>query len=75
MIYLLHEFFEKYEYNYGRINLYLRDLKNNAEMDLEVKYRALYPETITGGAVRIYDYYNPELEAIAMPEQISINEI
>lgn len=69
------ELIEKYEYNYGRINLYLRDLKNNAEMDLEVKYRALYPETITGGAVRIYDYYNPELEAIAMPEQISINEI
>lgn len=65
---------EKYEYNYGKINLYLRDFKNNAETNLEVKYRALYPETITGGAIRIYDYYNPEVETICMPKVIDITE-
>lgn len=65
---------EKYEYNYGKINLYLRDFKNNAEIDLEVKYRALYPETITGGAIRIYDYYNPKQEAIAIPKVIDITK-
>ncbi len=65
---------EKYEYNYGKINLYLRDLKNSSEINLEVKYRALYPETITGGAIRIYDYYNPEIEAISAPNQIIVSK-
>lgn len=65
---------EKYEYNYGKINLYLRDFQKNSEINLEVKYRALYPEVITGGAVRIYDYYNPEIEAICKPNLITINK-
>lgn len=65
---------EKYEYNYGKIDLYLREFEANEEINLEVKYRALYPETITGGAVRIYDYYNPEIETICKPNMITISE-
>lgn len=65
---------EKYEYNYGKINLYLRDFQKNREINLEVKYRALYPETITGGAIRVYDYYNPEIESICKPNLITISK-
>ncbi len=64
---------EKYEYSYGKINLYLRDFKNGDEKDFQITYRALYPETVTGGAIRFYDYYNPEIEAISKPNQISVS--
>ena len=65
---------EKYEYNYGTINLYFRDTNANSTIsDITVKYRALYPEEITGGAVRFYDYYNPDIEAIAGPVNLNVN--
>lgn len=65
---------EKYEYNYGKINLYLRDFENDGERNLEIKYKALYPETVTGGAVRVFDYYNPEIETICMPQVINVSK-
>lgn len=65
---------EKYEYNYGKINLYLRDFVADDVEYFDITYRALYPETITGGAIRVYDYYNPELEAICMPEVITVTK-
>lgn len=65
---------EKYEYSYGKINLYIRDFENNDQKNFEITYRALYPETVTAGAIRAYDYYNPELEAISKPNQINISK-
>lgn len=65
---------EKYEYNYGKINLYLKNFTDKKELNLEIKYRALYPETVTVGAIRTYDYYNPEVEGICAPVQIIVNK-
>lgn len=63
---------EKYEYNYGKINIYLRDWVDDSPKELKVKYRANYPESVTGGLVRVYDYYNPETEGVAKPQKIDI---
>ena len=65
---------EKYEYNYGYINIYVRNMPSNTNIsNILVKYRALYPEEITGGAVRFYDYYNPDVEAISGPSKLIVN--
>lgn len=63
---------EKYEYNYGKINIYLRTLKKDEQVDLNIQYRALYPENITGGAIRVFDYYNPNVEGICKPINIEV---
>ena len=65
---------EKYEYNYGKINVYLRELDKDAQIDLKVEYRALYPENITGAAIRVFDYYNPNVESVCGPRNIQITE-
>ena len=65
---------EKYEYNYGNINLYISDIEPKEEFSIEIKYRALYPEEITGASVRFYDYYNPEVEGFAKPIEIKVSK-
>ena len=65
---------DKYEYNYGKINLYIRNFEQAETIDLQVNYRANYPVNITGGAVKIYDYYNPDIESVCLPVNISIVE-
>ena len=64
---------EKYEYNYNTINVYFRSMKSGSSYSIDVKYRALYPEEITGGAIRFYDYYNPDIEAICPPSKLNVN--
>ena len=56
---LLH-IFKKYEYNYTTLDLYIRNFEATKNINLEINYRASYPEQITGAAIRAYDYYNPE---------------
>lgn len=65
---------EKYEYNYGTINIYLRNFARESLVNLQVRYRSLYPEKVTGGAIRVYDYYNPEIQGIASPVEITVNK-
>lgn len=65
---------EKYEYNYNKINIYLRGFEEGKEITLDVQYRALYPETISGAAIRFFDYYNPDIEGICNPVNIGITE-
>ena len=65
---------EKYDYNYGKINLYLRGLKANSGETFDIQYRALYPEEITGAAIRVYDYYNPDVEGISLPVKMNVTE-
>ncbi len=66
---------EKYEYNYNTINLYVRNVgRNSTVSNLNITYRALYPETITGGAVDVYDYYNPEGRGIGRPVQLTVTQ-
>ena len=65
---------EKYEYNYNKINLYIRGFEPGEEVLLDIQYRALYPENITGGAIRFFDYYNPEIEEICYPKVLIVEE-
>ena len=64
---------EKFDYNYNSINIYFRNVEKGKDYTIDVKYRALYPEEITGGAVRFYDYYNPDIEGFAAPTKIKVN--
>ena len=65
---------EKYEYNYSTLNLYLRHFKSGESKTIEVNYKANFPEEITGGAIRAYDYYNPEIEGVEGPVKIVVTE-
>ena len=65
-------YIQKYEYNYNTIDLYLRNFNEKQCMELVVEYNANYPETITGGLVRVYDYYNPEIEGYSMPSMLTV---
>ncbi|MBR3614929.1 MAG: hypothetical protein IKL55_07120 [Clostridia bacterium] len=64
---------EKYEYNYGKINIYLREVSKEEQIDIKIEYRALYPENITGAAMRVFDYYNPDIEGICSPVNIFVD--
>ena len=61
---------EKYETTYNTVNIYLRNFEPNNIVNLNVKFRALYPVTVTGLAIRMYDYYNPEIEGKSLPIEI-----
>lgn len=65
-------YIEKYEYNYNNINLYLRNFDSKEVVTLNIEYIANYPETVTGGMVRVYDYYNPEVEGYSMPIGLTV---
>lgn len=65
---------EKYEYNYNTLNLYLRNFKVGDTKNIEIYYRANYPEEIVGGAIRVYDYYNPTTEGVEEPVKILVTE-
>lgn len=62
---------EKYEYNYNVLNLYIRNFRNDINLDIE--YKANFPAEITGGMIRCYDYYNPINECYSKPEKLIIN--
>lgn len=63
---------EKFEYNYNTVDLYMRNYNVNDVKTLTVNYRAGYPEQITGAAISVYDYYNPEVRGISMPVGIIV---
>lgn len=65
---------EKYEYNYSTLNLYIRNFKAGESRSVEVNYKANYPEEITGGGIRVYDYYNPNVEGLELPVKINVGE-
>ena len=63
---------EKYEISYTEVNIYLRNFDVSQIVNLGISYRASYPVEITGMSVRAYDYYNPEVEGMAMPMKITV---
>lgn len=65
---------DKYEYNYEKINLYLRKFSNKKEIILNISYKSLYPESVTASAVIAYDYYNPEVQGVLGPVQITVTK-
>ncbi len=65
---------EKYEMRYDRINLYLRNFQTSELRLLEIKMRAGYPVKVTTGAVHVYDYYNPGVEAKLKPVNMKVDK-
>lgn len=65
---------EKYETSYTAINIYLRNFDIGQVVDLGVSFRASYPVDITGMAVKVYDYYNPEIIGTSMPIKINVRQ-
>ena len=65
---------EKYESNYGKVLIYLRNLDVSDVSKFDVEFRASYPVDINGGAVEVYDYYNPESIEYISPKPIRVTE-
>jgi len=63
---------ERYETRFATINLYLRDIAPGEILDLVVAYRPSFPVDVTGGHVRVFDYYNPWVEGFLMPVGIVV---
>jgi len=61
---------ERYETRFDNINLYLRDIEADEILDLVIAYRASFPVSITGGHIRVFDYYNPSIEGFAKPLEL-----
>ena len=65
---------EKYETSYTNVNIYLRNFEVGQIVNLDVSFRASYPVEITGMEVKVYDYYNPEIEGKFMPIKITVKQ-
>ena len=63
---------ERYEMSFDTINLYLRYTEPGEIIDLTIAYRPAYPVIITGGHMRVFDYYNPTVEGFLMPFEITV---
>ena len=63
---------ERYEMRHDNINLYLRDTEPGEIIDLLITYRPAFPVVVTGGHVRVFDYYNPMVEGFLMPMGITV---
>ena len=63
---------EKYEMGYDELNLYLRNFQTYEMKSLDIKMRARYPVKVTTGAIHVYDYYNPDVEAKLKPINIQV---
>lgn len=66
------EIIEKYENNYGKINIYLRDFEVADEVELNISYRTMYPIECLGGDIKVFDYYNPNIESIYKPMEFKV---
>ncbi|MCL2364549.1 MAG: MG2 domain-containing protein [Defluviitaleaceae bacterium] len=63
---------ERYEFRFDNINLYLRDTEPGEILWLTIAYRPAFPVEVTGGHVRVFDYYNPMIEGYALPMEIVV---
>lgn len=63
---------EKYEMSYNSINIYLRNFEQNQELEMQIKFRAGYPVDITGLEIKVYDYYNPDIEGKTLPVNVKV---
>ena len=63
---------EKYDMNYKYINLYIREFNTSEFLDLNVKFRTMYPVEAEVLSVKVYDYYNPTVEANAIPQKLVV---
>ena len=54
--------------------MYIRNLNSDLSLNLDLEFRANYPEQISGAMIRTYDYYNPSNEGYSKPVNITIAE-
>ena len=57
-----------------QIILYLEDLAYGQPFAFDFRLRALYPVAAQAPASTAYDYYNPEVQSVARPQAVTVNE-
>ena len=62
----------EYSIGYDLIEIYIRQVQPQEGKTLKLGYWAGYPVKVVTGGVTVYDYYNPEAEAILPPAQITV---
>lgn len=64
---------QEYELGYDTLNIYISDFEASEVKNLDIKMRPRYPAEILSGAVRVYDYYNTEVESKLKPVNIIVD--
>lgn len=63
----------EYSIGYDQIEIYIRRVQPQEGRTLMLGYWAGYPVKVVTGGITVYDYYNPEAEAILPPSQITVS--
>ncbi len=62
----------EYSIGYDLIEIYIRRVQPQEYRNLKLGYWAGYPVKVLTGSVTVYDYYNPDFEAILSPVEITV---
>lgn len=65
---------EKYEMNYRELYIYISELEVSEYLEFSIEYRAQYPIEVKTGQVEVYDYYNPSLNGIVLPQILKVEK-
>lgn len=62
----------EYSIGYDQIEIYIRQVQPQEVKTLRLGYWAGYPVKVMTNGITVYDYYNPEVEAILPPTEIIV---
>lgn len=62
----------EYSIGYDQIEVYIRQVQPQEGKTLKLGYWAGYPVKVMTNGITVYDYYNPEVEAILPPTEIIV---
>ncbi|MBP7175743.1 MAG: hypothetical protein KBA53_05940 [Thermoclostridium sp.] len=62
----------EYSIGYDLIEIYIRRVQPQEYRTLKLGYWAGYPVKVLTGSVTVYDYYNPDFEAILSPVELTV---
>lgn len=62
----------EYSIGYDLIEIYIRRVQPQEVRTLSLSYWAGYPVKVLTGGVTVYDYYNPDFEAILSPVKLTV---
>ena len=63
---------QKFSLTGRQIIFYLDKLESGKPAELQYRLRAKYPIQAKTPRSRVYEYYNPEVEALAQPEELTV---